>query len=184
MDGNAALGTPPVPIANLKTSMDTFAVSMAAAANGGKEAVADKNKDRQDLMLLMRLLAHHVEGACKGDISVFLSSGFQPATNAKTPPVPLTVPVLIVDQGQTGELLATVKSVPNALHYDLSKATVSLVNGQPTIPAPTPGMMLTSVRKPVVFDQLTPGTTYVFQVRAFGKPGLTEWCAPVQKMCT
>ena len=31
-------------------------------------------------------------------------------------------------------------------------------------------------------DDVTPGTTYMFHVRAFGKPGFTDWSQPVQRM--
>jgi hypothetical protein len=34
----------------------------------------------------------------------------------------------------------------------------------------------------VPVENLTPGTTYMFQVRAYGKLGYTDWSQPVQRM--
>jgi hypothetical protein len=33
------------------------------------------------------------------------------------------------------------------------------------------------------FNNLTPGTKYTFQVRAYGKLGFSEWSNPVERMC-
>jgi hypothetical protein len=40
-----------------------------------------------------------------------------------------------------------------------------------------------SALKPVPVGNLTPGTTYSFQVRAFGRLGFTDLSQPVQRMC-
>jgi hypothetical protein len=118
---------------------------MAAAADGGKKAVSDKNKKRQDLTVMMRLLAHYVEVACNGDMTVFLSSGFQPKSTTPQPPGPLAVPSIDIDQGIEGQLLATVKSVPKALHYEIQEAEILTGNGValarpvPTQPSCSPG---------------------------------------------
>jgi hypothetical protein len=42
---------------------------------------------------------------------------------------------------------------------------------------------VSSVKKPIEFNGLTPGTIYSFQVRAYGKLGYTAWCDPVTRMC-
>jgi hypothetical protein len=184
MDGNTALNTPPFPIANLKSASDVFAISMAAAADGGKKAVSDKNKKRQDLAVMMRLLAHYVEIACNGDMTVFLSSGFQPKSTTPKPPAPLAVPSIVIGQGVEGQLLATVKSVPKALHYDVQEAEILSGNGAaPGTIGPYTTIMLTNVKEPVQFNNLKPGTIYTFQVRAYGKAGYTNWSPSVQRMC-
>ncbi len=41
----------------------------------------------------------------------------------------------------------------------------------------------TKAQSPVAFNNLTPGTTYAFQVRALGKAGYTDWSDSVTRMC-
>jgi hypothetical protein len=81
--------------------------------------------------------------------------------------------------------LVTVKSVSKALHYELHSAPIVVANGvTPGTPGPYTTTMLTSVKQPVTFNNLTPGTAYTFQARAYGKPGYyTDWSDSVQRMC-
>jgi len=183
LDGNPVLNTPPVPIASLRASKEALELAMPAAKDGGKKAVLDKNKKRQDTTIMMRLLAHYVEIACNGDMKVFLSSGFEPAVKTpKKPPEPLPVPTFHVDYGTTlGQLLVGVDFVPKAMHYQVEGQQVVT---PPAPEAPTTTFMVNSVKKPVEFNNLTPGATYSFKVRAYGKLGYTEWSPSIQKMCT
>jgi len=96
------------------------------------------------------------------------------------------VPAVVkVDQGTTGQLLVTVKSLGKAaLHYELHSASLIVAAGvAPGTPGPFTTTMLTTVKQPVPFNNLTPGTVYTFQVRAYGKPGYTDWSDFVQRMC-
>ena len=48
----------------------------AAALDGAKSAVAERNKRRSAVTVMFRLLGHYVEVACNGDTKTFVSSGF------------------------------------------------------------------------------------------------------------
>jgi hypothetical protein len=182
LDGNAALGNPPVPIANVKSLRDAFSAAMVASADGSKKATADKNKKREQLTVMMRQLAHYVEVACNGDMATFLSSGFQPATGSRPAPQPLAVPTIIgLAQGQTGQLLLSVKNQKLALHFDAKVTPAGGATPGPTGQGTT--VTVSSVKHPITFTGLTPGTIYSFQVRAYGKLGYTEWTDPVTRMC-
>ena len=185
MLNNAVLNAPPVPIPNLTAARETLTVAMAAAADGGKIATADKNKKRGDVAIMMRLLAHYVEVACKGDETTFLSSGFVPKQKPATPkpPTQLAVPTMVkVEQGPTGSLLAIIKPDPKALHFDVECAALG-TNPTPGTPGPWTTIMVPDTKQPVTFDHLTPGTIYAFRVRAYGKLGLTDYSDTVQRMC-
>ena len=43
--------------------------------------------------------------------------------------------------------------------------------------------MLASTRPTPRFSDLTPGGTYTFQVRAFGKLGFSDWSSPAELIC-
>jgi hypothetical protein len=182
LDGNPNLANPPVPIANVKALRDQLVAAMPPAADGSKTATAHKNKLREQLTVMMRQLAHYVEVACNGMEAIFLSSGFQPMSGTKSAPQPLAVPVVTdLKQGVSGQMLLSVKNQKKALNFD---AKVTPVGG--ATPGPSGGattITVSSVKKPIEFDGLTPGTIYSFQVRAYGKLGYTPWSDPVTRMC-
>ena len=74
--------------------------------------------------------------------------------------------------------MVTLKPVPKALHYQLSYAPVPAAGGSV---GPTT-IVVTNTRPPTVINNLTPGTIYTFQVRAFGKLGDSEWSNTAQRM--
>ena len=128
---------------------------------------------------MMRLLGHYVEVACKGDTKAFVSSGFVAvAPRQKLAELPIAVPSIVkIDQGNTGELLVRIQSV-KARSYELRHAPV---------PAAGAAINYTTIvaanAKPAVpVKNLTPGTAYTFQVRAFGKQGFTDWSPAVERM--
>jgi hypothetical protein len=180
IDGNAKFPTPPVTAADLKNAADGLSTSMAAALDGSKKAVAEKRQKRTDLTLLLRALGHYVEIASAGDEGTLLSSGYEAAsTTRNTTPQPLAQPYIVkVDQGTTGQLLVTAKSVSKARSYDLRYAVVGtggVIGQYTTVTIPT-------VKQAQSFTPLPPGTLYTFQVRAYGKLGYTDWSDSVMRM--
>jgi hypothetical protein len=61
-------------------SIQTFEGSIAAAQDGGKKAVSEKNKARAATIKLMRQLGHYVEANCKDDITIVNASGYKVAS--------------------------------------------------------------------------------------------------------
>jgi hypothetical protein len=165
----------------LKAAIDALNAAIAAAlVDGGKTTTIEKDKRRADVIIMLRLLGHYVEAACKDDMKTFASSGFVAASATRTPPQPVTQPIIVsVDQGHAGQLIVTIKRVAKARSYDLRYAPVpaagAVVNWT-TITVP-------STKPPTPISNLTPGTNYSFQVRAFGKLGFSDWSALVQRMC-
>jgi len=186
MEGNAVLNAPPVPISSLKAERDDLIAAIAAAKDGGKQAVVAKNKKRSDVALMMRLLAHYVEIACKGDMGVFLSSGFQAiGPPSPKPAQPVGKPTVEVEQGQTGTLLLVIKKVATATHYDAQDTIINPGTGgtAPGTPGTWTSQLVNDVKQPVPFNNLTPGTVYAFRVRAYGKLGYGDFSNIVQRMC-
>ena len=130
---------------------------------------------------MFRLLGHYVEGTCKNDMTTFLSSGFAVDNGRqKNPPQPVSSPlILAVDQGVTGQLLISIKKVANARHYELRHAVPPVAGAKENWTIQTVG----STRPPAAENNLNPGTIYLFQVRAYGKLGFSDWSSPAQRMC-
>ena len=166
---------------SFKGVIDRLTTAAAAVVHdGGKVAIEERNKCRADAIMMYRTLGHYVETACKNDMNAFVSSGFSAVFKAQAaPPQPLDAPVIAsIEQGPSGQFIVTFKAVPKALHYQLSYGPVPGAGGSvdPTM------IVVTNTRPPTVINNLTPGTIYTFQVRAFGRLGYSEWSNTAQRM--
>jgi hypothetical protein len=180
MLGNSAFPNPPVDLAVFMTAITTFAASVVVALDGSKQAKAMMKKQHEGLVKMAELLGHYVEATCNNEPATFTSSGFAIRSTTHVPPQPLVQPTSVrVDQGKTGQLLVILVVVLKARLYELRYAPAGTAGAAPTTFA---SISVASASKAVPVDNLTPGTTYVFQVRAFGKLGYTDWSQPVQRM--
>jgi hypothetical protein len=181
MNGNPAYPSPPIDLAAFKTAIDSFSVLIVDAADGGKKTISLKNKQREELIKDVTLLGHFVEAKCGDDLATFNSSGFVAASTTRTPPQPLSPATMAwIDRGATsGQLLVKVTSIKGALSYELRYALA--VSGG-ALPTSWTTLILTSP-KATTINTLTPGATYVFQVRALGKLGYTDFSEPMSFIC-
>ena len=156
-----------------------LAAKIAAAADGGKTAIAEKNHQKEVVAKLLVQLAHYVEANCKDDITIFLSSGFTPAASTKNTTPPVSESIRKIEPGpNSGQMLVTLMKFPGAASY--------LVQWAPVGAEGAPGSWTTkpaaAVRPPVLISGLTPGTTYVFQARAVTKTGYSDWSESVTRI--
>ena len=177
MTGNAAFPTPPVTMADLKVANDALTVLAAAAADGGKKAIGEKNKQQSIAVKMLEQLAHYVEAASNDDPVTFQSSGFTPAPSTRAPATALSVPVFgNVNQANTGQMSVQVKRDPKAISYGLRYAAL----GAGGTPGQWTTLPMTSTK--ITVSGLTPGTAYLFQVQALGKLGYTDWSDAVTRI--
>ena len=178
--GNSNFTNPPVDLNAFKVDLDTYAASIAEAKDGGKKAITLRNKQGGVVIRTIKHLATYVELNCKDDINIFLSSGFQPRSSARTPAQPLDQPTILnIDQGPTGQLLASIKPVRKAKSYELCYGAVGAGGAAP---AAWSTLMVPNAKIAVPIKGLTPGTTYAIQVRAYGQLGYTEYSDSVTRM--
>jgi hypothetical protein len=173
-------GASPLPadMATVKSATDLLSAKITAAAEGGKAAVAEKNRQKEVVARLLILLAQYAEANCKDDMTTFLSFGFTPAasTKAKTPPV--SESIRKIEPGpNSGEMLITPMKFPGAVSYLVQFAPV--VNGVvgSWTSKPIPGIW-----PPLLITGLTPATTYIFQARALTKTGYSDWGESVTRI--
>lgn len=174
LTGNATYPTPPVTLANLQAAVDDYTAKMAAAQTGGVSDTAAKNNSRNTLNGLLRKVAAYVQMMCDEDPALLLSSGFQmQSTNRSS--TPLEKPKgLSIKNGVAGQLVARVDAVKNANMYEgRIKATTG--DWQPSV--------FTGDSRRVPFPGLTPGTSYMIEVRALGgSTGQSDWSDPSSHM--
>ena len=178
--GNSNFTNPPVDLNAFKVDLDTYAASIAEAKDGGKKAITLRNKQGGVVIRTIKHLATYVELNCKDDINIFLSSGFQPRSSARSPAQPLDQPtILSIDQGPTGQLLVSIKPVRKAKSYELRYGAAG-AGGAASAAWST--LTVPNAKTAVPINGLTPGTTYAIQVRAYGQLGYTEYSDSVTRM--
>lgn len=176
---NPAYATPPVTKVALQTALTNFTAAIAAMMQGGTASTAEKNDKRDILVGLLRQLASYVQENCDNDLATLLSSGFEAVSNNRSQQ-PLAKPSIVsVDNGNSGQLLVKVTSVPNARCYEVRYATVGA--GGTLGPMQSAGLFTNSRSMPI--NDLTAGTTYQVQVRAVGgSTGYSDWSDPSSHM--
>ena len=182
MTGNVNFPIPPVDLAALKTAIDSLSALMAEALDGSKKVIAAKNKQRHAVIKMLRLLGRYVEVACKDDMAIFKSSGFEPASTTRTTTHPLSEKIRKVEHGaNSGQISVWIRSVPQASSYEVRNGSLG-PGGAP--PPSWTNQLVASVKVPINFSGLTPGTTYAFQARALVKDKYTDWSDSVTFMST
>jgi hypothetical protein len=180
MTNNPAYPNPPIDMPGFKAAIDAHTAAVAGALDGGTAAIVTRNKRRGDVIIMLHQLAHYVEVACKGDLNAFVSSGFVAVSTTRAPEQPVGQPeIASIEQGTSGQFIVAIKPVAKARHYELESGAVPAGGG--TISWVT--QLVATTRPPTVFSNLTPGGTYAFRVRAFGKLGYSDWSDPVSRMC-
>ena len=170
---------PPVESATLKSANDALAAANAAALDGGKKALAQKAHAKEDVVKLLEQLAVYVQANCKDDMTIFLSSGFTAASSTKTVKPPASDSIRKVEPGEvSGQMRITLMKYPGGISYEVRWA--------PAVSAGNPGTWTSQpvgfLRPATTISGLTPGTTYVFQVRAVTKTGYSDWSDSVTRM--
>ena len=171
---------PPAPLDVFKAAIDDYASKIAAAGDGGRQVIIDRNKQRETVHKMMYQLGHWVVVHCKEDPGIFQSSGFHARTTTRTSPQPLSRPTIEKLEGGdvSGQIRVKPKAIPKAIHYEVRYASIG-ADGKPGSWTNLPPF--TNSRSFIVTG-LTPGTTYAFQVRALGRLGYTDWSDSANRM--
>jgi len=69
LTGNANFTTLPVDLALLKSTLDAYSLAIGEARDGGKKAIAARNRLGEEVIRLLRGLATYVELNCKDDMN-------------------------------------------------------------------------------------------------------------------
>ena len=175
LTGNAGFTSLPVPLATIGTQKTDYLTKLAATAQGGTLATAEKNAAREVLVGSLRQTAAYVQSVAAQDLPLLLSSGFSAASTNRAQ-APLDTPVVLaIDNTSSTQFILRVQPVANARSYE-----AQYKNGAGWLP----GGIFTQARR-MEIDNLTPGTTYAVQVRAIGgSTGASDWSAPQSCMAT
>ena len=182
MNGDTDYSTPPVDMATFKGAIDIFSSKITAALDGGKKAIAERNRLGQVLIKTLRHLGKYVEMTSKDDMTMFLSSGFRAKSTGRGTSQALSQFIRSINPGPlSGQVALTIAAVPGAHAYE-TRWGVAGAGG--TSPAVWTSQATGKTRPPVLITGLTPGTNYVFQVRSLTGTIYSEWSDSVVRICT
>jgi hypothetical protein len=157
----AVYPTPVPTLADVNTALDNYAGLLQLAADRSKVQVVLKNQAKRDLLVLMSQLADYVNLTGQGDEGVLVKSGF--VLNKVPQPVSLKAPtrVVVLDGGNSGELVLKFKSVTGASSYLFQYTTDATLAEESwvSIPATTTSYTFTGLIK---------GSTYYCRTVAVG----------------
>jgi Fibronectin type III domain len=170
---------PTVDLDAFEASIIELQAAIAIRRDAGKPGTADRRAKRRKVETFIRQIAAYVDGTHNDDLDALLSAGF-PAKDTHHAPTPIPQAIIrTIKNGITTQLVLGVKKIPNAKTYEVQYAAVSPDGAQGPWQDPIPFTNTRSVR----VNDLSPGTTYTFQVRGIGAIGPGDWSDPVSHMC-
>lgn len=175
---NSAFPEPPVAMQDLDAKIEAVAASIVATLDGGKKAYAERNGHLDELRNMLVQNGYYVEAKAP-DAATFLSSGYKLASGVRIQTPPVNEAIRNFDNGEnSGTFRFRFMAVPGADSYQLRWA--------PELADGTPGEWVIKpfgkTKAYVTFSGFTPGTRYLFQVRAVMHTEYTDWSDPVTKM--
>ena len=175
MNNNPAYPQPPVDMATLKSTLDGYNTLIAAALDGSKKVLVQRDHQGEVLKKILKELAHYAQSASKDDMTIFTSSSFQAVSKVRTATPPLSQSIRKITQGSSsGVLLVWLAAIAGALSYEIRWVAVPAGTTIPAAPAWT-SILVPSVRPPATVSDLTPGTNYHFEVRVLTNSGWSDW---------
>jgi hypothetical protein len=183
MVGNPHFPKLPVSLALLQTLLDQYKTLSAAALDGGRTILSQRNSLRDQIDKLVRQLAHYVEAA-SANAAIFATSGLEALPSSYAPAEHLP-PQTIVDFAH-GAISGTIllylpPSRRRIIDWQIRYAIAASPNA---VPDSWTIELFIAQRNPYSISGLQPGATYVFQIRAFGKLGFSDWGAAATFICT
>src|ERR1700674_2540547 len=107
-------------LAVLQAAIDRLLALMAEARDGSRKVIAEKNKQRAEAIMLIRLLTRYVEVTCKNDEAIFKSSGLDLAYTTRRPTQHLSERIRRIAYGDTsGKLRIFINDDREAGSYQL-----------------------------------------------------------------
>jgi hypothetical protein len=166
----------------LKADIDNFSSGITASLDGGRKAIAERNRLAEVLIKSLRVLGRYVEITSKDDMKTFLSSGFRAKSFGHGSSKTLSQFIRSINPGPlSGQLSVTIAAVPGAHAYELR---LGAIGAGGTLPAVWTSQPTGKTRPPVLITGLAPGTNYVFQVRSLTGSIYSDWSDSVTRICT
>jgi hypothetical protein len=175
----------PVNLDEFITLVDDYHHAVIVAADGSRTAISQRNKLRHQATRMATHLGNYVSDVADGDIQIVYAAGYEPAYKYRLlgKRLPRTRINKVVRGPNSGTALAYIAPIPRSngkvSNYELRYAEKKgdEILEFTVIPKHV-------ARFPIAIKNLTPGTTYIFQVRALNRIGFNDWSDPVSFIAT
>ena len=171
MGGNLLYPDAGTKLTDVDTALEVFVIALGQKGKALNYASV-KAAARKELITLLKTLGEYVRDKYPGNVTNWLTSGYNVQTfdgNTQVPDTPL------IKKAVDGPLTGETAVVTNRPKYTYVFEGRHWEEGQT---APT-SVTAVSKTKRVVFEALMPGRTYLFQVRSRGTKGISNWSNPV-----
>jgi hypothetical protein len=186
MAGNDKFPNPPVDPVLLKREVARLISLSAEATYGDSRVFVARDQLRGEIHFKLRQLGNYVEDLANGaedmnaGMVIVRLSGFEAMPSSRSPHKELYARISRVDHRRMGELIVRYPSAGRqALQYRIRFGQKGTSD-----PDSWPIRVFPNAKGGALFDNLTPGVIYVFQLQIYGASGMTDWSPPVEKMCT
>jgi hypothetical protein len=166
----------PVKYADLAALVDAYQQALAAAAIGGPKDTAVLTEARDALTAALRQIAGYIQSLGLTNESDILSSGFDIVVPGKHSQMPLSDPVISLDNSISARLGVLISSVPNAKAYHVQYCTGT---------GAWIDLGIFPNTRNIVLPNTTPGTIYSARAQAVGgSTQYSSWSAVASLMST
>lgn len=159
--------TPDVP--ELLDAISTFSDTLAAAENGGRQQIIEKNAARKELVRVLRELGNWITMIAKGDEKILASCGYD-LYGKRSAAVAITAPqiVKVISRSHPGEVEIVISGVKGKLTYSYEYTLDPLAENSVWHDEPE------TLRRHIIRG-LQSGKKYWFRVAAIGPRGVKEY---------
>jgi hypothetical protein len=176
---NPLFPKPPFSAEELRAQIEKVSACIAATWDGSRTAFAERNKEVEELRRMLVLNGRYVEDAAP-DKPSFLSSGYELVPEGRVQTPPLNHAIRNIDWGaNSGSFRFRFIAVEGADSYELRWAPQSADGTSGEWNSKPFG----KTKSYITITGFTPGTKYLFQVRALIHTEFTDWSEPVTKIC-
>ncbi len=175
LNGNAYFPTPVPSLASVTTASNDFSNALIEAKSGNRAAIAEKNRMRAQLIILLRSLATYVTFAADGDITKLLTSGFDISKDDQPSDISKPENLQVLNGANSGELEIMVNAVKGAKSY-LHEFTTDI-----SAETPVWNSIATTSRR-LTINNLQPGSKYYCRVGAVGSKGQLVYTDAVSRI--
>ncbi len=175
LEGSLQFPSPPATVVELTTNKTVFDQAVIKADKGGSLATAQKKAARATLIDGLTKDASYVDIVCDEDLSILLSSGYEPVSTNRSQRVLNAPQIITVERAQSGQLRPRIKADANSKSF---VGRIKEVGGSEF----GPNISFKNSRT-ILFTGLRAGLTYVMELMAVGgSTGQSDWSEPATKM--
>lgn len=173
---------PVISLDELSAQIDKFGSLNTEAMDGSRRVIAARDEAGASLIDLLDQLAAYVKAIGDRDEVICAASGFNYTTTRRTQRPPRNAAIRkIAHGGISGTMKFRIVAVPGASSYEIRWAARQI--DRSPLSTEWTAKQFSDTRKFLVITGLTPGTMYVFQVRALIGEKFTDWSDAASQMC-